>query len=122
MGRWYPFIRYAEGYPLTETRELVERLEGRTTEVTEDAEGDSVQSALPRISVFKEGRIMATLTVEVTVEQLLETIKHLPEGEQAELFDSLEDYFLGKHIEATEGGILLSREETRHCLAQTDWR
>jgi len=46
---------------------------------------------------------MATLTVEVTLEQLLETIKRVPEEEQAELFDALEGYFLGKHIEATEG-------------------
>ena len=56
---------------------------------------------------------MATPTVEVTVEQLLGTIKRLPEGEQVELFDALKDYFLGKHIEATEGEILLSREEAR---------
>lgn len=62
--------------------------------------------------------MMATLTVEVTVEQLLETIKRLPEEEQAELLDALEDYFLGKHIEATEGEILLSREEAMHYLAE----
>ena len=56
---------------------------------------------------------MPTPTVKVTLEQLLETIKHLPEGEQVELFDALEDYFLGKQIEATEREILLSREEAR---------
>ncbi len=61
---------------------------------------------------------MPTLTVEVTLEQLLETIKRLPEEEQAELFDALEDYFLGKHIEATEGEKLLSREEAMHYLAE----
>jgi hypothetical protein len=65
---------------------------------------------------------MATLTIEVTLEQLHETIKLLMEMEQVKLFDALEDYYLGKHIEATEGEILLSREDTRHCLAQTDWR
>lgn len=60
---------------------------------------------------------MATLTIEVTLEQLLETIKRLPEEEQAELFDALEDYFLGKHIEATEIEILLSQAEAMYCLA-----
>jgi len=60
---------------------------------------------------------MATLTIEVTLEQLLETIKRLPEEEQAELFDALEDYFLGKHIEATEVEILLSQAEAMYCLA-----
>jgi len=59
---------------------------------------------------------MATLTVEVTLEQLLETIKRLPEEERAELFDALEDYFLGKHIEATEGEELLSRGEAIRYL------
>lgn len=59
---------------------------------------------------------MPTLTVEVTLEQLLETIKRLPEEEQAELFDALEDYFLGKHI-ATEIEILLSQAEAMYCLA-----
>ena len=61
---------------------------------------------------------MATLKVEVTLEQLIETIKSLPEDEQAELFDALEDYFLGKHIETTEGEELLSREEAMRCLAE----
>jgi len=65
---------------------------------------------------------MGTLTVEVTLKQLLETIKHLPEEERAELFDTLEDYFLGKHIEVTEGEILLSQEEAMDHLAQTGWR
>ena len=37
---------------------------------------------------------MPTLTIEVTLEQLLETIERLPEEERAELFDALEDYFL----------------------------
>ena len=60
---------------------------------------------------------MPTLTVEVTLEQLLETIKRLPEEEQAELFDALEDYFLGKHIEATEVEILLNQAEAMYCLA-----
>ena len=60
---------------------------------------------------------MPTLTVEVTLEQLLETIKRLPEEEQAELFDALEDYFLGKYIEATEVEILLSQAEAMYCLA-----
>ena len=60
---------------------------------------------------------MATLTIEVTLEQLLETIKRLPEEEQAELFDALEDYSLGKHIEATEVEILLSQAEAMYCLA-----
>jgi len=60
---------------------------------------------------------MATLTIEVTLEQLLETIKRLPEEEQAELFDALEDYFLGKYIEATEVEILLSQAEAMYCLA-----
>jgi len=60
---------------------------------------------------------MPTLTVEVTLEQLLETIKRLPEEEQAELFDALEGYFLGKHIEATEIEILLSQAEAMYCLA-----
>ena len=60
---------------------------------------------------------MATLTIEVTLEQLLETIKRLPEEEQAELFDTLEDHFLGKHIEATEVEILLSQAEAMYCLA-----
>lgn len=64
-------------------------------------------------------RIMATLTVEVTIDQLLETIKLLPAGEQAQLFDALEGYFLGKQIEATEGEPLLSREEAMHYLAET---
>ena len=62
---------------------------------------------------------MATLTVEVTIDQLLETIKLLPAGEQAQLFDALEGYFLGKQIEATEGEPLLSREEAMHYLAET---
>jgi hypothetical protein len=61
---------------------------------------------------------MATLTLEVTVDQLLETIKHLPEMERERLFDALEDDFLGKHIEATEGEILLSREEAMDYLAE----
>jgi len=60
---------------------------------------------------------MATLTIEVTLEQLLETIKRLPEEEQAELFDALEDYFLGKYIEATEVEILLNQAEAMYCLA-----
>jgi len=60
---------------------------------------------------------MAILTVEVTLEQLLETIKRWPEEEQVELFDALEDYFLGKHIEATEGETLLSRAQAIHWLA-----
>jgi len=60
---------------------------------------------------------MPTLTVEVTLEQLLETIKRLPEEEQAELFDALEDYFLGKYIEATEVEILLNQAEAMYCLA-----
>ena len=65
---------------------------------------------------------MASPTVKVTLEQLLETIKRLPEEEQAELFDALEDHFLGKHIEATEGEILLNRAEAVHWLAQNGWR
>jgi hypothetical protein len=58
------------------------------------------------------------LTIEVTLEQLLETIKHLPEMERMELFDAPEDHFLGKHIEATEGETLFSQEEAMHHLAE----
>ena len=61
---------------------------------------------------------MATLTIEVTLEQLLETIKRLPAEQQAELLDGLEDYSLGKHIEATEGEELLSREEAMRYLTE----
>jgi len=75
-------------------------------------------AAIPAPEGTEERRIMPTLTVEVTIDQLLETIKLLPTGEQAQLFDALEDYFLGKQIEATEGEMLLSREEAMHYLTE----
>jgi hypothetical protein len=75
-------------------------------------------ATIPAPEGTEERRIMPTLTVEVTIDQLLETIKLLPAGEQVQLFDALEDYFLGKHIEATVGEPLLSREEAMHYLAE----
>lgn len=62
--------------------------------------------------------VMATLTVELTLDQFVEAIKRLPQEEQVELFDALEDYLLGKHIEATEGEELLSREEAMRHLTE----
>jgi len=62
--------------------------------------------------------MMATLTIELTLDQFVEAVKRLPQEKRVELFDALEDYFLGKHIEATEGEELLSREEAVHYLAE----
>ena len=63
---------------------------------------------------------MTTLTVELTLEQVVEAIKRLSGKERQELFETLEDYFLDKHIEATEGEELLGREEAIRYLAEED--
>jgi gamma-glutamylcyclotransferase (GGCT)/AIG2-like uncharacterized protein YtfP len=61
---------------------------------------------------------MTTLTVELTLDQILGAIRRLPEQERLELLDALEDYFLGKHIEATEDEKLIGRDEAIRYLAE----
>ena len=59
-----------------------------------------------------------TLNVQLTLEQFIKAIEDLPREERAKFLEALEDYFLGKQIEATKDEELLSKEEALRYLEE----
>lgn len=55
----------------------------------------------------------AAIPVELTIDQLIEGFKRLPQAERVTVMEALEDYFLGQLIEATMRDKMYSREEVR---------
>jgi len=60
---------------------------------------------------MERGIQTAAIPVELTVDQLIEGFKRLPQAERATVVEALEDYFFGQLIEATMKDRMYSREE-----------
>jgi len=62
----------------------------------------------------------AAIPVELTIDQLIEGFKRLPQAERALVMEALEDYFLGQLIEDTMKDKMYSREEALHIIEQVE--
>ena len=62
----------------------------------------------------------AAIPVELTIDQLIEGFRRLPQAERATVVEALEDYFFGQLIEATMKDRMYSREEALYIAEQTE--
>ncbi len=62
----------------------------------------------------------AAIPVELTIDQLIEGFKRLPQAERATVVEALEDYFFGQLIEATMKDRMYSREEALYVIEQSE--
>lgn len=62
----------------------------------------------------------AALPVELTVDQLIEGFKRLPQAERVTAMEALEDYSFGQLIEATMKDKMYSREGALYIAEQTE--
>ncbi len=60
------------------------------------------------------------IPVELTIDQLIEGFKRLPQAERATVLEALEDYFFGQSIEVTMKDKMYSREEALYIAEQTE--
>ena len=58
-----------------------------------------------------KGIQMAAIPVELTIDQLIEGFKRLPQAERVTAMEALEDYFFGQLIKVTMKDRMHSREE-----------
>lgn len=60
------------------------------------------------------------MTLELTVDQLIEGFRRLPQAERVTVMEALEDYFFGQLIEATMKDKMYSREEALAIIEQAE--
>jgi len=60
------------------------------------------------------------IPVELTIDQLIEGFKRLPQAERATVLEALEDYFFGQSIEVTMKDKMYSREEALYIVERAD--
>lgn len=62
----------------------------------------------------------AAIPVELTIDQLIEGFKRLPQAERATVLEALEDYFFGQFIEVTMKDRMYSREEALYIVERAE--
>ena len=69
---------------------------------------------------MERGIQTAAIPVELTIDQLIEGFKRLPQAERVTVVEALEDHFFGQIIEATMKDRMYSREEALYIIEQAE--